>query len=82
MRSIRIKVSYFGAINDVAGGLEEEFTFAKSTSISALLSEIKTRHLELETAGLVVAVNKTVANRNIDLHDGDEVTIFPPMEGG
>jgi molybdopterin converting factor small subunit len=32
--------------------------------------------------GSVIIVNREVASRNVHLKDGDEILIFPPLEGG
>jgi molybdopterin synthase catalytic subunit len=83
-KRIRVRVLFFGAAREVAGCNEIELDLnAPATSLSAL-EEILARYTDLRRFGrsLLFAVNQEYAREVIQVHDGDELAVFPPVSGG
>ena len=79
----RVRLLFFGAARDAAGGHAELDTDAPAT-VALLRAELTAKYPSLERFGrsLLVAVNEEYATDDRALDDGDEVAIFPPVSGG
>ncbi|WP_028862893.1 molybdopterin converting factor subunit 1 [Psychromonas aquimarina] len=81
-----IKVLFFAQIRDQLATSELQMASDENSSVQALLSNLKARddkwNRVLSNTRLMVAVNQTICNDNVDLHSGDEVAFFPPVTGG
>jgi molybdopterin converting factor subunit 1 len=84
LKSVRVKVLYFGSAKDIAGDRAEWFSFSKPVSVNALLSEAEKRHPGFARLRKVIriAVNETMTSGRTGLHDGDVVAVLPPVAGG
>jgi molybdopterin synthase catalytic subunit len=83
-KRIRVRVLFFGAAREVAGCSEQELDLnAPATSRSAL-EEILARYTELRRFGrsLLFAVNQEYAREEMEVREGDELAVFPPVSGG
>ena len=81
---IRVRVLFFGAAREIVGSDEVEISLrAPSTSASAF-EEILSRYPELRRFGrsLLFAVNQEYARQDLEVREGDELAIFPPVSGG
>lgn len=79
----RVRLLFFGAARDAAGGHADLDTDAPAT-VALLRAELAAKFPPLERFGrsLLIAVNEEYANDDRVLSDGDEVAIFPPVSGG
>ncbi|WP_019616690.1 molybdopterin converting factor subunit 1 [Psychromonas ossibalaenae] len=81
-----IKVLFFAQIRDQLATSELQMPSDENSNVQMLLTNLKTRDEKwnkvLSNARLMVAVNQTICNDNIDLSSGDEVAFFPPVTGG
>ncbi len=80
-----IRVRYFAAARDLAG-CEEENISLESTSVTQDELRIKLAQLHPRLEGYLgrmrLALNGDFIEADVDVHDGDEVDILPPVAGG
>src|SRR6476646_5820587 len=76
---VRVAVKLFAALREQRGAREVELELADGARVDDVW-----RALELgdEPAGLVYAVNRSYADREEVLAEGDEVALIPPVSGG
>ncbi len=83
---MKIKVKFFSIIKDYVGTDEVTFEFSNNIKLSELLEIIKSkwpsiRKLEDEVP-IIALVNGSICQEDLNLKDGDEVAIIPPVSGG
>jgi molybdopterin synthase catalytic subunit len=71
-----IRVRLFAGLREQAGWSERELDAATVADVWPALG------LGDEPAGLLYAVNREYAERDVVLEDGDEVALIPPVSGG
>ena len=81
---LTVRVLFFGAARDAVGHDQTEFRCGIGCTVHEALQKILSEHPALNRFGmsLLLAVNQEYANQNRELHDGDELAIFPPVSGG
>lgn len=79
-----VRVRYFAAHKELAGIPEETVTVPEGTTVEGLLQVLVDRHPDLEgiRKDTMVSVNRGVGSDHIVLADGDDVALFPPIQGG
>lgn len=91
---MRIKVLYFGLLRERFGA-EAEVELPAGAKVSELLRLLKSNTSKTSTGGgpspsleerlwrsLAVAVNREYVTSGVELQDGDEVALLPPVSGG
>lgn len=84
-RRIRVRVLFFGAARDAAGGDEIELDTAAPATAASIFEELTAKYPDLRRFGrsLLVAVNQEYARDAASaVEDGDEIAVFPPVSGG
>ena len=71
-----VRVRLFAGLREQAGWSERELEAATVADVWPALG------LGAEPNGLLYAVNREYAERDRELHDGDEVAVIPPVSGG
>ena len=81
---MKVRVLFFSVLRDIAGADELEVSLNADARVSDLLAELFTRWPKLKDwdASLLVAVDQTYAKRDSTLHEGAEVAVMPPVQGG
>jgi molybdopterin converting factor subunit 1 len=81
---VQLTVLYFATLRDLAGVRQESLTLYDGASVADLMMEIIQRRPKLNPAleSTLVSVNREFAFPEEELHDGDEVALFPPVSGG
>jgi MoaE-MoaD fusion protein len=76
---VRVRVRLFAGLREQAGTDERDVDLAEGARVRELWP-----HLDLgaEPAGLLYAVNKEYAAPDVQLAEGDEVALIPPVSGG
>ena len=81
-----VRVLYFGAARDAAGGRDEEqlALHADDTTAAHAIARVLDAHPDLRRFGrsLLFAVNEEYATPDQLMRDGDEIAVFPPVSGG
>ena len=83
--SIKVKVLFFASARESAGTGQEVIELESPALTSTLLCVLVEKYPELDFVGkqISVAVNKVyLGHEDVQLRDGDEVALLPPIAGG
>jgi molybdopterin synthase catalytic subunit len=80
----RVRVLFFGAAREIAGSAEIELDVRAPASAASALEEVLERYPDLRRFGrsLLLAVNQEYAREEMEVREGDELAVFPPVSGG
>jgi MoaE-MoaD fusion protein len=83
-KPIEVRVLFFGAARDTVGKGELQFRLSQPASAQSAFKELLAAFPDLGRFGrsLLLAVNQEYAPVNQEVHDGDELALFPPVSGG
>jgi len=83
-QKIHVRVLFFGAARDIVGLEELDLSLTSPTTTEAAKEQILTSYPDLRRFGksLLIAVNQEYAQPVRQIHDGDELAVFPPVSGG
>ena len=81
---ILVKVAYFALARDIVGKTEEEIPLVAAADLEHLLSEVFDVHPKLRELRQIIRtiVNGRVILGNVELRNGDRVTLLPAVGGG
>ncbi|NIP33617.1 MAG: molybdopterin synthase sulfur carrier subunit [Thermoplasmata archaeon] len=81
---MEIRVRYFAVHKDETGVSEETVTVPEGTTVEELVTMLIDLHPALEglRKDTMVSVNRGVGSGDIVLEEGDDVALFPPIQGG
>jgi molybdopterin converting factor subunit 1 len=83
-QSVRVQVLFFGAARDTAGHEQVEMELARASRAADAFAQVLALFPSLQRFGrsLLFAVNQEYASADREIHDGDELAVFPPVSGG
>jgi MoaE-MoaD fusion protein len=76
---VQITVRLFAGLRELAGESRRELELPEASSIADVWPAL---NLGAEPTGLLYALNRTYADPETELSDGDEVALIPPVSGG
>jgi len=81
---MRVRVLYFGVLKDLFGQEREELELVDGSTVGTLLALMKQRATAREGVweSIAVAVNQEYVRATMQLNEGDEVALLPPVSGG
>lgn len=80
---MQIQVRLFATLREILGRNEMKLNVPHAATIATAWEMLVTAHPELDTGiTLAFAINRTYAEPNQILHDGDELALIPPVSGG
>jgi molybdopterin converting factor small subunit len=81
---MRVAVSFHSYFKDLAGCAETSETLPEHATLGALQEKLAMRFPKLGAMqkSMLVAVGVDYQPRDFVLKDGDEVSLFPPVQGG
>jgi molybdopterin converting factor small subunit len=81
---MQVRVCFYSYFKDLAGRAETLETLPEGSRVSDLLEGLYRRFPRLEAMRqcTLVAVGVEYQDRNHALRDGNEVSLFPPVQGG
>ena len=82
--TITVRVLFFGAARDVTGHEDIDVALNAPANTESARTQILSRYPDLQRFGnsLLFAVNQEYAQPEREIHDGDELALFPPVSGG
>lgn len=82
--SISVRVLFFGAACDAAGGEEAQLSIQAPLDAASVFAQVIDAYPDLRRFGrsLLFAVNQEYATPDRTVCDGDELAVFPPVSGG
>jgi len=81
---MRVPVHFYSYFKDLTGCEQASETIAEGSTLAELLTKIFQRFPKLSAMkkSMLVAVGVDYQPRDYVLKDGDEVSLFPPVQGG
>lgn len=81
---MKIDVQFFSRLRDLAGGSHRALDLPAGATVADLLAHLYAEHPKMQgwDKMLLVAVGLEFAERSQELHEGDEVSVMPPVQGG
>jgi molybdopterin synthase catalytic subunit len=81
---IAVRVLFFGAARDAVGQAEVDFVLHGTPTAAGAFAQVIKEFPGLARFGrsLLFAVNQEYARPDREVHDGDELAVFPPVSGG
>lgn len=82
--SVAVKLLCFAQLRDHIADTETIVSLPSGATGRALLQRLKIRHPRITSLLDVsrLAVNREYVSDDVELHDGDEVAVIPPVSGG
>jgi len=81
---MKVQVRFYSYFKDLAGGTETVEELPAGSTVGDLYALIARRFPKLEAMGksTLIAVGLDYQGRDHVLQEGDEVSLFPPVQGG
>ena len=81
---MKVHVRFFSFLRDTIGEATVDVDIPESATIHNLLELVMTRYPKLKEAErcILVAVELEYQTKDFVLSEGDEVCLFPPVQGG
>lgn len=81
---MKVRVLFFSILRDLTGESEIVIDQPAGATMMELLDHLFERWPELRAwdASLLLALDQTYVKRQTPLHDGAEVALMPPVQGG
>jgi molybdopterin converting factor subunit 1 len=81
---MQVTVRLFATLRQLAGWAKQPLDLPEGTTVSGALAKLDSTYPQLSVAKrtIYVAVNQEYARNTQELHEGDELAIFPPVSGG
>jgi len=81
---MQVTVSFYSYFRDLTGAAEATETVEANSTIADLLKQLFKRFPKLEAMqnSMLVGVGLEYAARDYQLREGDQVSLFPPVQGG
>jgi molybdopterin converting factor subunit 1 len=81
---MKVRLRFFARCREIAGESETELELEKGSTITSIREKLEQCFPELSSLGssLLLAVNGEFAAPHLELKEGDEIALLPPMSGG
>ena len=81
---IAVRVLFFGAARDAVGHSEAALTLTGPVNGASAFEQVLAQFPSLRRFGrsLLFAINEEYAPADREVHEGDELAVFPPVSGG
>ena len=81
---MKIEVQFFSRLRDLAGVTRTALELPAGSTVTDLLARLYDDHPKMQDwdKTLLIAIGLEFAERTEKLHEGDEVSVMPPVQGG
>ena len=81
---MKVRILFFSVLRDITGNSEVTQILPPGATVADLLKSCFTQWPALQKwdASLLLAVDQSYVKRSAALHEGAEVAIMPPVQGG
>lgn len=81
---MKLRVLFFSVLRDITGTDEISIELPGGGTMADLLVQIESRWPKLRdwAPSMLLALDQTYVKRDAVLHDGAEVALMPPVQGG
>lgn len=81
---MHVTVLFFGQLKDFVGRSTDELELAPGSSVGTVFDHYASEYPKLRemAASIAIARNHEFAARNVELAEGDEIALMPPVSGG
>ena len=81
---VRVSISFYSYFKDLTGCAQTDETLPDGSTLDDLFDKLTVRFPKLTAMqkSTLIAVGVDYQNRNYVLKDEDEVSLFPPVQGG
>jgi len=81
---MEIRIKFFAMHREAAGRREEALTMSPPVTLKDLVNVLEQRYPTLKRLreSTIYCVNQRVVRGDVELKEGDEVALFPPVGGG
>ncbi|MBL9142972.1 MAG: MoaD/ThiS family protein [Verrucomicrobiaceae bacterium] len=81
---MKLRVLFFSVLRDITGADEITLEVPAGSTMADLLAQIESRWPKLRdwAGSTLLALDQSYVKRDAVLHDGAEVALMPPVQGG
>lgn len=79
---MKVKILYFGLIEEALAVSNEEMTIGEQTSLVEFTTSLVRKYPILSQLNYQIAIDKKLAPTKIVLKEGSEIALLPPFAGG
>ena len=81
---MKIEVQFYSRLRDLAGVTSIARDLPTGSTVADLLARLYADHPKMQDwdKTLLVAIGLEFAGRRDELHEGDKVSVMPPVQGG
>lgn len=79
---MKIRITFFGQTADIVNSATLETEIGTAMLTSELICYLEEKFPSLRTIELKLAVNNKLIINDLNLNDGDEISVLPPFSGG
>lgn len=81
---MKLRVLFFSVLRDITGHDEIALELPAGSTMADILAQIESRWPKLRdwAPSMLLALDQTYVKRDVVLHDGAEVALMPPVQGG
>jgi len=83
-KNVKVSVSYLGFIRDMTGTKEDHIELPEPAHIRDIVAKVAELHPRVAKVKEIVraSLNGTLTMENLELHDGDTLSLMAPIVGG
>jgi molybdopterin synthase catalytic subunit len=81
---MHVRLLFFATLKDIVGTREMKMDVPSGTTVADVLTELETHYPRVKPYRPIVltAINEEYVDQRTEVHEGDELAIFPPVSGG
>jgi molybdopterin converting factor subunit 1 len=81
---MQVRLLFFATLKDIVGARQLQIDLPAGSTIADLLALLEEKYPRVRDyrAVILTALNEEYVDQKAQIHDGDEVAVFPPVSGG